>query len=257
MTTVLKSIQDPVKAIGFVKQMQALGVKADEFAFNTLVKICAKDTAKLGEAMMMMQQAGVKPNLVTMNTALNGLHDPVKAISFVKEVQALAVKADVVTFGTLLKICVKDTAKLDEALAMMQQARVKPDVVTMSTILKSIQDTAEAIEFVKKMQALGVAPNVVTFNTLLKICSKDENYFDEAMNLLVRSGVKPDVVTLNTILTIRKDPETALKILTVMMNQHHIIPDDITFRILERVCASSPEHLKQVAAQKRKQIIKK
>ncbi|CAI0442861.1 unnamed protein product [Linum tenue] len=160
-----------------------------------------------------MKRFGLKPNVLTCNTLLNGLvkYPSVHAVSLSKDVLedviGLGVKVNSNTFNIVIKGCCLES-KFEEALELvdrMGQHGCSPDNVTYNTILDGMCKKGklnEARDLLLDMKNRGLRPNVNTFNILISGYCKLGRLKEasQMIDLMTMSKVSADMWSYNMLI---------------------------------------------------------
>lgn len=172
--------------------------------------------------------------------------------------QDAGVKADVVSYNSLLNTCAKaagvwgsvGVSQASRIIEMMGHAGVKPDITSFNCLLNAYAQAAgaghtyqakEIFEILEYMRAEGIKPDQYSYNTIMNICAKSTKAgarvpagggtwgLDEGLQVLrsmSEDGLEADVVTYTALLetciaSLRGTTETVehcTMILTMMRN---------------------------------------
>ncbi|CAM9219017.1 unnamed protein product, partial [Scytosiphon promiscuus] len=185
-----------------------------------------------------------------------------QALRLLDEMTAAGVKPNVVVINTALSACAKcgQVARAAQLLEEMQEKYgVAPDVRSYNSLMSGHEragEWREALALAKKMEekaaaaadpgvggegeAASVLPNVVTFNSVIGAC-KRAGRSEEALavlGMLRRKGVQPDVISFNSAIGACASGgkwEAALQLLELMPSEG-VTPDLMTYNIALDAC---------------------
>ncbi|KAJ0485963.1 putative tetratricopeptide-like helical domain superfamily [Helianthus annuus] len=203
--------------------------------------------AKVDLAMQMygkMVVRGVKADLITFNTLINGLCKSgriTEARYLIDEMTRVGLKADKVTYTSLLDGCCKE-GNLDMALGVkekMVNEGVELDNVTFTALISGLCREGlviEAEKTLREMRKSGLKTDAATYTMVIDgFCKKgDVKTGFHLLKEMRRDGVIPGVITYNVLmigLCKLGQLKNANKLLRSMLDLG-VLPDDITYNIL-------------------------
>ncbi|KDP20455.1 hypothetical protein JCGZ_05300 [Jatropha curcas] len=180
-----------------LRLMARRGIYCRHEAF-AYVMVSYSRAGKLRNAMQVltvMQKAGVEPNLLICNTAINVLvmaNKLEKAFRFLESMKLVGITPNVVTYNCLIRGCC-DVHRVEDAIELISEMPLKgcfPDKVSYHTVIgflskdKRIKEVKDLIE--KMIKDSKLLPDQVTYNTLIHMLSK-HGHADEAVEFLTEA----------------------------------------------------------------------
>ena len=150
--------------------------------------------------LLLRDDMGIEPNVVTYNVLLNGICRKAK-------LQPHSRFESTITFAKKV---------LDE----IRQRGIEPDVTSFSILLHVYSRAHKpqlTLDKLKLMKEMGICPSVATYTSVLKClcsCGRIEDA-EGLLDQMVKNGVSPNAATYNCFFKEyrgRKDVETALKL---------------------------------------------
>lgn len=242
-----------------LRELEILGLQADEITFNTLIKLYAKCDQRelLRSVPELMVENGVTPVQSTLNSLVAsyvGLGDLREAEALLRRLQPQAddderwwgahLQPDVRTYTTMMKGYVQKGRRSDAmrtllAMQMAKDPRSSPNEVTYTTAISScvrlgLMDEASAV--LQEMAKQRIPANVVTYNVLLKgYCTSRQLQKAQAVVADMHEvGVTLDVVSYNTLINgcIEVDDNTAALDWFRRMRDAGIAPSAVSYTTL-------------------------
>lgn len=219
LTHAFATTRDIGVALSFFNKMKTeYGVKPSTISYNLLLKSCVKGrNLKAAKTVLEhMATSGVSKDVVTLNTTINvhavcchkdNARQSLKECrDLVTELDKDGVKANVLTFNTLLKLCARGSLTT-EAFVLLNEMKTKnlnPDVVTYATLIDGISknetlSTKEALrvssEVVDEMKKEGLQLDAQAYTVLMHLAFKTRD-LNRAVGLfheMKEQGIMPTV----------------------------------------------------------------
>ncbi len=126
-----------------------------------------------------------------------------------EEMQQANLRADVITYSTLISACEKDkhTDTAFDVFQNMKAAGVAPNVVTYSAMVSVCAQAGraeDAMGLFREMREVGVVPNAVTYTALISACEKGRKFewAFEAFDGMKKAGVAPNLFTFSALISV-------------------------------------------------------
>jgi pentatricopeptide repeat domain-containing protein 1 len=149
----------------------------------------------------LMEQFGIKPDIVTYSHQLNAfssLGHMAKCNKVFDRMVEAGVEPDPQVYSILAKgyVRAQQPGKAEELLQRMCRIGVRPNVVTFTTVISgwcSVADMDNATKVYRKMRDAGVRPNLRTFETLIWGYSEQKQPWkaQEVLQMMQEAGVRP------------------------------------------------------------------
>jgi len=202
----------PLKALELYQEMRHHGIDATAVTFNSVLDIIARqlsDPARLREVVDDMQQAAIKPDVVTYSILVKAncnAGNIAAAIALFRQLREHGLVFDEVAFNTLLLACSNagKVACAEEIFQEMLDTGVAPTHVTMSILVKmygKAKQLSKAVEVSRKIEAsTGLKPNLYAYTCLIQACvrSKQVQASWDVFARMLCAGVVPDAITYGT-----------------------------------------------------------
>lgn len=221
------------EALRCVRQMKDSGVLPNVIVFNTLLKgfLDANDMAAVDDVsyhhktitkntkrnrvficdlvflqvLGLMEQFGIKPDIVTYSHQLNALSSMghmAKCMKVFDKMIEAGIEPDPQVYSILAKgyVRAQQPEKAEELLRQMGRLGVRPNVVTFTTVISgwcSVADMGNAVRVYAAMRDAGVRPNLRTFETLIWGYSELKQPWkaEEVLQMMQDAGVRPKQTT--------------------------------------------------------------
>ncbi|KAG6391283.1 hypothetical protein SASPL_149036 [Salvia splendens] len=152
-----------------------------------------------------MKKAGVKANVVTYGTLVEGLcqmNRPDIAIDFVDEMRAEGVEPNAIVYNSIID-ALGEAGRLKEAMGMLERFSILemgPTLSTYNSLVKGFckaGDLVEASKIVKMMMSVKCLPSTTTYGYFLKYLSKvgKTEVALDLYNQMIKSGYELDRFT--------------------------------------------------------------
>eukprot|EP00210_Caulerpa_lentillifera_P000289 g282.t1 len=208
--------EDVEKALNLFEDMKReYELTPDKFVYSALLKVCAsaKDLSTAKNTFEEVSLFGVDIDNVVMNTMIdvyaecsnknNGKNYLKKCRKIMEEMDRKAVRADVQTYSTLLKLCARSNLTKDAIILLNEEKNVGlyPNEFSYATVIDGISKDmnlsneevlAMSSEITRTMKSDGIKGNNHTYNSLLSVAirlhdlNKAIHLFNEMKNLKIR-----------------------------------------------------------------------
>uniref|UniRef100_A0A7S4KL42 PROP1-like PPR domain-containing protein n=2 Tax=Guillardia theta TaxID=55529 RepID=A0A7S4KL42_GUITH len=270
--------RDHKKATEVLAAMAAAGIVWDVYTYNAVLNcFCHPSTHKFQvypmELMGEMSAKAVRPNVITVNTALKYFvlrKDLDGAMKLVEDMQEEGIEPDLITYNILINICASsgrmETAS--ELFERLQLKRLVPDSRTITTMIKGygqLRELKRAEEVAARrpqdqsvqrtLAAQLIAEGKISraLSTLLNLFELDEPPTSASsppsassscllnVQLVQKKPLKPsemEVATLNTLLLAYREQKDLDKSLDLLgyAQKHNLVVDEVTFNTLIDTC---------------------
>jgi pentatricopeptide repeat domain-containing protein 1 len=164
---------------------------------------------KFGQALTLMEEFGIKPDVVTYSTIMNawsssGFMDNCEEI-FDDMVKA-EIEPDIHAYSILAKGYVRagQPDKADALLSSMTKYDIQPNVVIFTTIISGWCTAGKmdrAVRLYEKMQEMGTPPNLKTYETLIWGYAEAKQPWkaEELLVIMEENGVAPEMSTVELV----------------------------------------------------------
>ncbi|KAL4571250.1 hypothetical protein LXL04_018007 [Taraxacum kok-saghyz] len=164
-----------------------------------------------------------------------------KAKDFITTMESLGLKPNVVTYNTIINgYCIKNN--LDGAKQIFNRMKAKgiqPDTYSYGSLITGMckdERFNEASELLNKMEESNLVPTAISYNSIIDAYCNTENlemafrYKDQ----MVKKGVQPSVSTYNSLIhaMMFEGKESEAEDMMEEMRKENLIPDAITYNIL-------------------------
>ncbi|KAE9613959.1 putative tetratricopeptide-like helical domain-containing protein [Lupinus albus] len=208
-------------ALRFLHKMKELGVHRNPVVFNSLIKgyldttdtdgvdeHCGKDSnsIKIGQALTLMEEFGIKPDVVTFSTIMNawssaGLMGNCEEIF--NDMVKGGIEPDIHTYSILAKGYVRSgqTRKAEELITSMSKYGVQPNVVIFTTIISGWCTEGKMDRAIKLYEKMGISSNLKTYETLIWGYGEAKQPWkaEELLVAMEEKGVSPEMTTMQLV----------------------------------------------------------
>ncbi|XP_028761459.1 putative pentatricopeptide repeat-containing protein At1g02420 [Neltuma alba] len=177
----------------------------DTTCFNSLLRtLCQEKSMKDARNVYHGLKYDFRPNLQTFNILLSGWKSTEEAEGFFKEMRAMGVEPDIVSYNCLVDVYCKGK-EMEKAYKMVDEMRDKdilPDVITYTSIIGGLGLIAQpdkARDVLKEMKEYGCYPDVAAYNAAIRnFCiAKRLRDAHSLMDDMVKEGLSPNATTYN------------------------------------------------------------
>eukprot|EP00903_Cladosiphon_okamuranus_P005631 g5598.t1 len=253
-------IGQPDKALEFLEEAKAKGIKPTEVTYATAIGACAKDTTdkkanglKAVSLLQEMQDAGLKPYPPAHQAALSAVassegHEA--AIELLDKMRGEGTLLTAASYHPALKSAAAVGAwqvaifAIDVmAKAALTSREAGPDVVCFNYAMAACAKAGEcelAHRILRRMQACGLTPNLVSYGICMDACAK-AGLWEKSLELLVAArtaGLSPNVVTFTTAIEACATAGKFDSVLSLLeqMSAEGVSPSVVTFSSALKAC---------------------
>eukprot|EP01018_Ginkgo_biloba_P036669 Gb_31699 [translate_table: standard] len=197
------------EALKFFRQMQESGgIRPDVFSWTTLISAYAQNGHgnEALELFRQMQLAGVKPNTVTVASALSACGH-LASLQLGKEIHLYTMRSgfesDILVGNALIDMYAK-CSRVEDACQVFEKMPER-DAISWNTMIAGFAQAGncdEAFELFGKMQSGSIKRNVITWNAMISGYVQN-GHGDKALKLfhqMESTGIKRNVVSWNTLI---------------------------------------------------------
>ena len=203
-----------------LSQLMMDRLQPDVVSFNAAIRAFAKvgDVASAKDLFWKMKQHNVQPNVVSLNSLLSAYDTPKdihdigsETVHLMKEMAAERIRANVVTFSTLINAYEKhslwELALTD--LAQMHAVKLTPNQVAYTAALGACRRSSNpfmAPELYNSMRRDLVKMDVVAYNALIAVCDSNParrylwSFGFRLLQDMRASVIQPDICSFNSLL---------------------------------------------------------
>ncbi|XP_040956009.1 putative pentatricopeptide repeat-containing protein At1g12700, mitochondrial [Gossypium hirsutum] len=226
-------VSPDVKLIGrfsVLGKMMKLGVRPDVVTLFTLINgLC--NQSKICEAVSLFDKMighGYRPNLIVYTTILNGLC----------KMEERGFEPDIIAYNTVIDSLCKN-GLLNEALNLFSEVKVKgirQDIFTCLIHAMSNSVQKETTRLLNEMMDNNISLNIFTYNTMIDAHCK-EGMISEAVEIvdtMRKHGIEPNVITYNRCIDAcyKEGMLSQAKYIVDTMIMQDIEPDVVTYSAL-------------------------
>ncbi|KAI9082520.1 hypothetical protein K1719_035389 [Acacia pycnantha] len=173
--------------------------------FNALLRtLCQEKSMTDARNVYHSLKYDFRPNLQTFNILLSGWKSTEEAEGFFKEMRAMGVNPDIVSYNCLIHVYCKGN-EMEKAYKVVDEMRSKdivPDVITYTSIIGGlglIGQPDKARDVLKEMQEYGCYPDVAAYNAAIRNFCIAKRLRDAygLMDEMVNKGLSPNATTYN------------------------------------------------------------
>lgn len=173
--------------------------------FNALLRtLCQEKSMTDARNVYHSLKHSFRPNLQTFNILLSGWKSTEEAEGFFKEMRAMGVKPDVVSYNCLIDVYCKgkEMEKAYKVVDEMRNEDMVPDVITYTSIIGGlglIGQPDKARDVLKDMKEYGCYPDVAAYNAAIRNFCIAKRLRDaySLMDEMVNEGLSPNATTYN------------------------------------------------------------
>ena len=164
---------------------------------------------KLEQALTMMEDFGIKPDVITFSTIMNGWSSAArmdKCQEIFDDMVKSGIEPDIHAFSILAKGFVRagEPAKAESLLNSMSKYGVRPNVVIFTTIISgwcTAGKMEKAWRAFERMCNMNVSPNLKTFETLIWGYGEAKQPWraEDILHIMEEKGVVPQDSTLKLV----------------------------------------------------------
>lgn len=197
---------------------------------------------------MLMEESGVKPDVITFSTIMNGWSAAgymIKCRETFDDMVELGIKPDAHAYSILAKgyVRVQEPEKAEELLNSMKRSGLCPNVVIFTTIISgwcSSGSMDSAMRVFEMMKEYGISPNLKTFETLIEGYAEAKKPWkaEEILQVMERFNVEPKQSTFLLISEAWRAiglTEEASRIMGTSSKKHAVQADETPHESLERL----------------------